>query len=182
MKECKGTLHTGERLLPLSAFPKDKSTRDGHHSQCKACARKRKQNWLQRVYDGDPTVQSLNDLRKDHNERGKNYKRKRGFTYTLLTSCRRRANKKGLDFDLTENDIIIPKVCPILNIPLLQEWKPDRHHIKEAGYPSVDRIDSSKGYTKDNIQIISWRANSLKNNATLQEMVLLGEFAKKLLS
>jgi hypothetical protein len=36
--------------------------------------------------------------------------------------------------------------------------------------PSIDRVDSSKGYTKDNIQVISHRANNLKNNATLEEL------------
>lgn len=39
--------------------------------------------------------------------------------------------------------------------------------------PSIDRIDSTKGYTRDNIQIISWKANSIKRNASLEELILL---------
>jgi hypothetical protein len=39
--------------------------------------------------------------------------------------------------------------------------------------PSIDRIDSTKGYTPDNIQIISWKANRIKGYATLQELEML---------
>jgi hypothetical protein len=39
--------------------------------------------------------------------------------------------------------------------------------------PSIDRIDSTKGYTPDNIQIISWKANRVKGYATLQELEML---------
>lgn len=36
--------------------------------------------------------------------------------------------------------------------------------------PSLDRLDSSKGYVKGNVRVISKRANQLKNNATVEEM------------
>ena len=35
---------------------------------------------------------------------------------------------------------------------------------------SIDRKDSSKGYVKGNVAIISRRANLLKNNATIAEL------------
>jgi hypothetical protein len=36
--------------------------------------------------------------------------------------------------------------------------------------PSLDRIDTSKGYVKGNVWVISWRANKLKSDATLAEL------------
>ena len=37
----------------------------------------------------------------------------------------------------------------------------------------IDRIDSSKGYVKGNVRVISKRANTLKNNATIEELELV---------
>lgn len=84
---------------------------------------------------------------------------------TLLHYAKVRAYKKGLDFNINLEDINIPSVCPILKTPFVY------------GTPfaaSIDRIDSSKGYVKDNIQIISRRANQMKSNASFKE---LKEFA-----
>ena len=36
--------------------------------------------------------------------------------------------------------------------------------------PTIDRIDNTRGYVKGNISIISFRANKLKGDATIQEM------------
>lgn len=36
---------------------------------------------------------------------------------------------------------------------------------------SVDRIDSSKGYTKDNVQLVCMVANQIKNDLSLDELV-----------
>jgi len=45
--------------------------------------------------------------------------------------------------------------------------------------PTLDRIDSQQGYIPGNIQYVSRRGNTLKNSATLTEMVLLGNWANK---
>lgn len=86
----------------------------------------------------------------------------------LLRGAKWRAKKKNLEFSIIPEDIIIPTECPILGIPL---------KINQTGRPgffndsySLDRINPSKGYTKDNIRVISNRANLLKSNASVEEL------------
>jgi hypothetical protein len=76
--------------------------------------------------------------------------------------------------------INIPDNCPVLGIPL------NYHGVEKQGWsrtdnsPSIDRIDSSKGYTLDNMQIISWRANRIKNDSTPEELRLLADYMEQL--
>lgn len=75
-----------------------------------------------------------------------------------------------MEFTIKVEDIIIPERCSYFKtyfIPLDKEW----------GY-SLDRIDSTKGYTKDNVRVISAKANTMKNNATEEQLIA---FAKGVL-
>jgi hypothetical protein len=40
---------------------------------------------------------------------------------------------------------------------------------------SIDRVDPHKGYTSDNIQLVTWEANLLKRNFTMQELKRLAK-------
>jgi len=93
----------------------------------------------------------------------------------MLSTAKARAKRKNLEFNIDISDIIIPKVCPILNIPLIKNFGSG----KSSNSPSLDRIDSALGYIKGNIQVISSKANTMKNNGTLDEMIMLGEWAIK---
>jgi hypothetical protein len=92
----------------------------------------------------------------------------------LLQHAKSRAKRKGLLFNLTRKDIVVPSVCPVLGIPLQVGTK-----IHYDASPTIDRIDNSKGYTKDNIVIVSWRANSIKKDASIDELKRLVDFYSK---
>ena len=89
---------------------------------------------------------------------------------------RKRAKKHGMAFNLTSEYILNllenTPVCPYLGYVLTYAVG------KDKTLASLDRIDSSKGYTQDNIQIISYFANLMKSSATQEELVL---FAKGIL-
>ncbi len=70
-----------------------------------------------------------------------------------------------MPFDLTRDDVIIPSHCPVLGIELDPLAK-----NKADNLPTFDRIDNAKGYVKGNVWVISWRANRLKWNSTLDEL------------
>lgn len=82
----------------------------------------------------------------------------------------------GFNFNLTHEDLIIPKYCPLLNIKLSTDPK-DKN---KPNYYTVDRIDSSKGLVKGNIQILSMRANKMKNKATENELLQFAVNALKM--
>lgn len=83
----------------------------------------------------------------------------------LFSGVKSRAKKKNIEFDIELSEIKWPKTCPVLHIPIDYT---SRKHSDDS--PSFDRVDNSKGYVKDNVQIISLRANQLKNNASLDEL------------
>jgi len=96
---------------------------------------------------------------------------KRDHRSKLLHSAKQRAKANGLDCNLTIDDIVIPKFCPSLGIRLVPSVGEGRKTLtKLDSSPSIDRIDNSRGYTKDNICVISLRANNIKKDATLGEL------------
>lgn len=111
-------------------------------------------------------------------EYSKNYARehfRKNPDLYLYWSVKGRANRAGLPFDLEKGDIVIPSHCPVLGIPLFRNVGGSK---PTGNSPSVDRIIPEKGYTKDNIQIISQRANVMKNDATPDELRKFAEWVR----
>lgn len=87
--------------------------------------------------------------------------------YCILCGAKKRARLKGQDFRITLDDIPpIPNLCPVLGIPI----KANTTNAPLDSSPSLDRIDSTKGYIPGNVRIISNRANRIKADATLEEL------------
>lgn len=98
-------------------------------------------------------------------EKGREYYRRK-LKNRLLNSARARSRKYGYEFNLTEADIILPKYCPLLGIEMFVTES--RKGSKHSSF-SLDRIDSSKGYTKDNVWVISHKANSMKSDSNYED-------------
>jgi hypothetical protein len=98
-------------------------------------------------------------------ERGREYYRN-NVKNRLLNAARARARKYGYEFDLTPEDIFLPRFCPLLGLELFVTES--RKGKKHSSF-SLDRIDSSRGYTKDNVWVISMKANSMKSDATYED-------------
>lgn len=74
------------------------------------------------------------------------------------------------------NELEIPEVCPALGIKLNYNGVENQGWTRRDDSPSIDRIDSNKGYEVDNIQIMSWRANRIKNDSTPEELMLIAKY------
>lgn len=101
--------------------------------------------------------------------------RRRNPVKALLIGVKRRAKQKGWEFDLTEDDLTIPEVCPVLGIPLMNV-----RHQRTDFAPSVDRIHNDIGYVKGNVIVVSWRANRLKSDSNHEERMKIESFYRKL--
>ena len=85
----------------------------------------------------------------------------------MIRRIKTRAKKKGLAFEISVEDIVIPELCPILGISL------------KENSASLDRVDNSKGYIKNNVRVVSSRANTLKRDASLEELEKIVEYMRR---
>ena len=99
--------------------------------------------------------------------------------WNIWYRAKERAKLKGQEFKLELSDIVIPDKCPYLGIDLTT-YAYRKGAPRLSSTASIDRIDSTKGYTKDNIRIISLLANTMKNNATQEQLVTFATNVLKL--
>lgn len=94
----------------------------------------------------------------------------------MVSDAKLRAMDSRLEFNLTTSDINIPSHCPYLGIELSLE-----NTKKLDNSPTLDKIIPSLGYVVGNVEVISERANRIKNNATPEELFLIAERYNKIL-
>lgn len=75
----------------------------------------------------------------------------------MLHQARSNAKRRGIPFLITEKDLVIPVLCPVLGLKL--EFFAG---FNAPQLPSIDRLRPELGYVPGNVRVISWRANRLK--------------------
>ena len=89
----------------------------------------------------------------------------------MVANAKFRAKRDGLPFNLTTDDFDLPTHCPILGYKL----KKNKGQQGDNS-PTLDRIIGHYGYVKDNVKVISHRANKLKSDASAYETWRLFEY------
>ena len=89
----------------------------------------------------------------------------------FLGSAKRRAKRDNVPFSITGEYLlsIATNECPVFHTPF--EWGISglgQGHAKPNG-PTLDRIEPHLGYVEGNVAFISYRANRLKDDGTMQE-------------
>lgn len=120
--------------LPREAFHRDRTTTKGHSSICKSCKSKN-----------------------------------RDIAGEMIRNTRSRAKKKGLEFNLSKKfieDLNIAQNGKCVYSGTKLNWEPGNRRGRQRVCPpdraSIDRIDSDKGYTKDNVQLVCDFVNRIK--------------------
>ncbi|WP_205196269.1 hypothetical protein [Brevundimonas huaxiensis] len=83
----------------------------------------------------------------------------------LHSRARQRAARRGLPFNLTVSDVIVPTVCPALGVPIVIG------ESRSPFSPSLDRIRPNLGYVRGNTRVISDKANRLKGALDVEGLI-----------
>ena len=186
----------------LDEFHTDKNKKDTVSNRCKDCAKKH----LRDYYQCHTTQRKLyaNNYYLNHQEQAKQsvktyqtnnlekIKQRRiihyqsNITSYILKLSKANAKNKNATHTISEKDIQKKLnecqnkkgkyICPVLGI----EMKIGIGRGKQLDNSlSIDCMNPKDGYTPDNIAIMSWRANHVKNDGTAEEHEKIAIFMKK---
>lgn len=150
-KECPGC----EIVLSASEFDSDKQACDGLQTYCKTCKKKQQLKGMS-TYNG-----FMKHIFKD-----------------LLSNAKCRKIDVNLDLDDIINLYTVQnKKCAISKKDMTHICveRSTTQHIINKWNISIDRIDSNKGYDKNNIQLVCSIVNRIKGELTDNEFLLLCE-------
>ena len=131
-----------KKLLSHTFYSSDKSSKDGLQTYCKSCHK-------------------INEI-KYYKNGGKELYFNKNFR-----DLKGNAEKRNIEVNITINDIKNLYVqqnekCVISGIKMTTEFIPGDDKWSRIHNMSVDRIDSNKSYTKDNIQLVCCMINIMK--------------------
>lgn len=167
-KECKQDKDKGEYYESL------RNNKIYLNPRCKDCCRtinrerakqsdykeKRKERY-QRLIKSEDFVERRKSQSRKH------YKSHHGRAASLLKTANRRSSKFAEDCNL-DVEFIVEKLkngkCEVTGIPF--EYENKYGTSKNPLAPSIDRIDSNKGYVKDNVRLVIWQFNLMKGELT----------------
>lgn len=159
------------KYLPIDRFElrwnNNKTEKTNVRSQCKHC--RTEESRLYHYYRRRKYTEQIAKEKILHYDRLKcdlEYHNK----MVLYRYAKNHSKRCNIEFNIVPDDIIIPKECPILKHEFIL-------NDKQYTY-SIDRIDNSKGYIPGNIAVISRLANTMKNCANFEQLILFSENIK----
>jgi len=130
----------------------------------------------------DPEVRErLNQYNRDNKEyfntKAKEYNSARPFHYAFKR-LRLRAKQNNIPFDIDEEYLmsIWTGKCAIMGTDLCVPYSTKHQDPNKA---TVDRIVPERGYTRENVQWVSNRANIIKSFGTLEDHMAVVDYIKK---
>lgn len=158
---------------PTTEFSKTKTNKDGLSYLCRDCNRETSRDYRLRNKD------------RYYANQKKSRESESVFISQTLYSLKTRANKKGLEVDVTQEYLkslldASEYSCSVSGLKMNLE-----SHPRKKANPfkaSLDRIDSTKGYIKGNVQWVCWSVNQMKSDKTEDEFKFWVETLYKAIS
>ena len=133
--------------------------------------------YQQKIYRAD-NKEKIRDWKRKYRSNYFNIKKYTDISMPFLSYKIGKMKERSNDVTLTAEELLelIPKdlKCPVFGTKFSfgegHNWKYKQNSM------SVDRIDNNKGYSKDNLVIVSFKANTMKNSATLKELYQVADF------
>ena len=144
-------------------FFRAKHGKNGLSAHCKKCHRVRNKRWM-----------AANKNRSRQWNRKWRDSRPMRAAFTVAKSG---AGRRGIPFTIEFSDLFLPQHCPVLGIEL--DYSSGKGVAKDNS-PSLDRLDSSRGYIPGNVNVISWRANVVKNSGTAAEHRAIADWMEQI--
>ena len=166
LKECT----VCKTLKSESEFSKRNDNKGPLQSYCKPCYSTYRKNRRKKMAASNTPKKPVKKRQKFTNEAA--------YIRDMIVSAIKRAVKDNIPYNIDKLDptlLKLPSVCPVLGIPLFKGKKRPGDNS-----PSLDRIYPNKGYMIDNIHIISWKANRIKNDASTEELRKIVDYFEKI--
>lgn len=142
-----------------------------------------KQGWLRTdIIARAKRLEIKKDRRKQYNmKRYGTVEGKDCFVYRqykkIFNSKKANANQRGISFTILIGEIDWATHCPVFGCKLVYNKVGTK--FLAHNWATIDRLDPNKPYEKGNVVVMSYRANRLKADGTLDEFKHLVKFLEK---
>lgn len=153
-------------------FHKNKNNKDGFSIYCKKCFKEIQKEWEEKV--------NYKEKYKDRIKKNNKLWYNNNYLKIKIRDCIERAIKINVPYDTKEdlynylNPIYKKGICECCSKKLVIGSK----NMPENNSPSLDRLIPEKGYVIGNISLLCNRCNTLKSNATPDELFIIADWYK----
>lgn len=101
--------------------------------------------------------------------------------YKSIFLCKKSGAKRGsIEFTLTFDNVVWNTHCPVLGLEL-DYTRRRKSRDTRPNSPSFDRVNPNLGYVPGNVIIVSHLANTIKSNATVDQLERVAAFYRQLI-